>query len=259
VALICGLAVACALGTSDPEDVFASASGAATNLAAATSEGTLGTGDLIVLMVVDRSGSMSEYWNAVPKWSVAQSALSRAIDGVEQELTIGALLFPQETGCDVLPLSHPSQIQFQRGDTFRNQWESSNVASPEGGTPLGLAFQQAEQAILSAQRSGLEKPRFRIVVVTDGEPSCGENPEDLVAQADLWRKRGIEVEVLGLPGSQAAEHLLHRIAGRDPRKLPTGDQESAPATTWDPEAEGAGYVAPQDGQDVDDSIVELVR
>ena len=38
----------------------------------------LGTGDLSVLMVVDRSGSMADSWEGVPKWQVAQSALEQA-------------------------------------------------------------------------------------------------------------------------------------------------------------------------------------
>ena len=246
--------------TSAPEQIFSSDQGAPADFETAVAQETLGSGDLTVLMIVDRSSSMTGYWNGEPKWSTAQKALSKAIDGVEEQLTIGAMLFPQLGGCDVLPLEDPGQIQFQRGDTFRSRWELSNVSSPSGSTPLGLAFQLADQAILRAQESGLLDRRFRVVVVTDGEPSCGENPADLIAMADRWRESDVEVQVMGLPGSAAAAQLLQQIAGLPPTDFSSGEVPPPPPSVWTPDSgPDAGYIAPEDQDDVDDSLNAAVR
>ncbi len=222
----------------------------------------LGTGDLTVLMVVDRSGSMLSYWEGTPKWQIARNAIDQAIVGVEDELTIGALLFPMESGCDVVPLHDPAQLDFQRGGSFQEAWADSAVSFPEGATPLGEAFRQAHAAILQAEELGLLEQRFRVVVITDGEPTCGEDPEELVALADLWREMGVEVRVMGLPGSSVAAALLNRIAGvelfEDPR---TGEVlvPDAGARWEEGDTDGPGYVAPPSGEDVDDSLHAAVR
>lgn len=220
----------------------------------------LGTGDLSVLMVVDRSGSMAESWEGSPKWKVAQSALEQALVGVETELTIGALQFPLHEDCEVVPLSDPAQIEFQRGDHFRERWLRSKVSEPDGATPLGEAFRQAHVAVLHAQETGLLEQRFRVVVITDGEPTCGEYPDDLVAYADQWRDMGVDVRVMGLPGSAPAANLLNRIAGVELFEDPTTGEVVAPEAgdRWEV-GDDTGYVEPPGGDDVDDSLHSIVR
>lgn len=220
-------------------------------------EGTpeYGTGDLTVLMIVDRSGSMALSWEGGAKWEVAKNALDAAIVGVETTQTLGALFFPDEVGsCTVAPLSDPSQIQFQRADGFQNRW-LSNESLPFGSTPLGEAFRQADVAIAEAEQLGLLEERFRVVLISDGEPTCAEDPHAIVAIADSWRSKGIEVEVLGLPGSEAAAQLLNAIAGKV--TLP-GEAETPPETVWTDSPDG-GYVAPNTREDLDDSLHSAIR
>ncbi len=223
---------------------------------------SLGSGDLTVLMVVDRSGSMMYEWEGTPKWQIARNAIDQAIVGVEEELTIGALLFPMEAGCNVAALHEPGQIDFQRGGSFQEEWADSAVSYPAGATPLGEAFRQADSAILQAEELGLLEQRFRVVVITDGEPTCGEDPNELVAYADLWREKGVEVRVMGLPGSSGAAALLNRIAGvelfEDPR---TGEVlvPDAGARWEEGDPDAPGYIAPPSGDDVDGSLHSVVR
>lgn len=221
-----------------------------------------GTGDLTVLMVVDRSGSMLENWEGTQKWQIARNAIDQAIVGVEEELTIGALLFPMQEGCEVAALNEPGQLEFQRGDSFQEGWATSAVSFPAGGTPLGEAFRQAHAAVLQARDLGLLEQRFRVVVITDGQPTCHEDPEALVAQADLWREMGVEVRVMGLPGSAAAAELLNRIAGVELFEDPTTGEVIVPdaGTRWEEGDEDAPrYVTPPSEEDVDDSLHSVVR
>jgi Mg-chelatase subunit ChlD len=199
-----------------------------------------GGGDLTVLLVYDKSGSMAETWDGRGKWQIASDALLAGIVGVEDKLTIGALLFPQPLDCQVEPLEHSSQIQYMSGRQFVSRWaESVATAAPNGATPMGLAFQMADSAIRGASALGLvEGRRFRVLLVTDGEPNCGTDPESLVAYASMWHELGVETHVLGLPGSQAAASLLDHIA-------------VAGST--------GGYVAAGDVEQVEDTFHAAVR
>lgn len=256
-----------ASASSEPEEAGAEPAGTESKVSAAVDAGAearsgqggavgYGDGDLTVLMIVDRSGSMAEAWEGGSKWQVARSALDAAIVGIETTQTMGALFFPDHSGgCAVAPLSDPSQIPFQRADGFQERWVN-DTASPQGGTPLGEAFLKANVAIAEAERLGLLQKRFRVVLISDGQPTCFEDEAAIVAMADGWREKGIEVEVLGLPGSAAAATLLDAIAGKV--ALP-GDPDVPPETTWTADSAGNGYVAPTTQDELDDSVHSIVR
>jgi hypothetical protein len=176
----------------------------------------LGSGPLAVLVVFDRSVSMSDPWAGEPRWKVAGRAFMNGLAGVEAYVTIAALFFPQPAQCETAPLSDPRQIQFQAGTGFRQYWEAfPQNRFPSGGTPLGAAFEEVDVAIEEAAAHGLlgEGRQFRVVVVTDGQPNCGTDLERVLFLASAWRARGIEIHVIGLPGSEEAADLLDQLAG----------------------------------------------
>jgi hypothetical protein len=175
----------------------------------------LGVGDLTVLMLFDRSVSMSDFWNNEPKWQVASRAFMNGMVGYEHLVTIGTIFFPQAAECEVAPLSDPRQIQFQSGTLFRTRWESSpQDRIPAGGTPLGPAFEEADRVIEEAFSYGLLElgRRFRVAVITDGKPNCGTDPERVLHLAKKWASSGIEINVIGLPGSAEAGEFLDQLA-----------------------------------------------
>src|SRR5690606_20309179 len=83
-----------------------------------------------------------------------------------------------------------------------------------GGTPLGPAFERANEVIDEAKRYGLVGAgrRFRVVVITDGEPNCGTDPDRVLFLASSWRQSGVEVHAIGLPGSEQAAAFLNELA-----------------------------------------------
>jgi hypothetical protein len=172
------------------------------------------TGPLTVLVIMDKSGSMAEKWDERTKWQVANEAFSKAIEGVLDNLTIGAILFPQPDGCGVAPLSSGQQFDFEPGKDFAARWESTAESrSPVGSTPLGHAFQEADFHIESACNAGLLDGHFRVIILTDGQPTCNEDPDLFTRLPREWRLLGIQTLVFGLPGSQSAADLLNEIAG----------------------------------------------
>ncbi len=164
---------------------------------------------------MDKSGSMAERWDERTKWQVVNEAFSKAIEGVLDNLTIGAILFPQPDGCNVAPLSSGQQFDFEPGKAFADHaWEAtSGPRSPQGSTPLGRAFQEADFHIEKACNDGLLEGRFRVIILTDGQPTCSEDPDLFTRLPREWRLLGIHTLVFGLPGSQGAADLLDAIAG----------------------------------------------
>jgi hypothetical protein len=173
----------------------------------------LGAGDLTVLVLFDQSGSMSGGWDERSKWQVANEALMNALEPVLDLVTIGTIFFPQPNGCSVAALDSGEQLEFMSGRNFRARWEATATSrGPDGSTPLGLALQVADMAIERACQLGLLERRFRVVIVTDGEPNCGVDVDTLPTLPAEWRRLGVETRVMGLPGSQGALELMDSIA-----------------------------------------------
>ncbi len=203
----------------------------------------LGQGDLTVLLLVDRSSSMAEHWDTGSKWEVALNSFFLGLVGVEDEVTLGALFFPTDGGCAVAPMTGPAQFEYQSGRHFLDSFKakSSNIF-PDGSTPLGTAFEQAHVALDRARQAGLMlNRRFRVVVVTDGVPNCGTDQTRVLQLASAWRQWGVELRIIGLPGSEDAADFLRQLAA-----------------AASPDA-GSGVVTPQSGQDTEDEFSEILR
>lgn len=172
-----------------------------------------GTGDLTVLVIADLSGSMATPWQTDSRWLTASNTLMEQLEPLADWLTIGAIFFPVDDECGVTELREAPQIPFTTGANFMAAWRDTAVNwSPAGNTPLGRAFRVADAAIQQAESEGRLEQRFRVVVLTDGEPNCDTQPGELEQFAAAWYEMGVETLILGLPGSHAAEALLNRVA-----------------------------------------------
>lgn len=226
-------------GVDDEAPVAAGAGGASDAAAGAGGEGGfaldigLGAGDLTVLTVFDQSGSMSSTWGDRSRYQIANEAFLAAIEGVLDNLTLATVFFPQPGSCDVATLESGLQIDFTPGPEFPTVWETTAQSrGPEGGTPLGLAIDIADMGVERACQLGLLEDRFRVLIVTDGEPNCGTDMAAVLRRVDEWHDIGVATIVMGLPGSGGAADLLDAIA------LAGGTHEHQ--TPGDPEALGAG-------------------
>lgn len=207
----------------------------------------LGAGDLTVLLLIDRSSSMTERWDSGSKWEVSLNAFFLGLVGVEDQVTLGALFFPTDGECSVDSMTAPAQFEYQSGRDFVSSWKAkASSIFPEGMTPLGPAFEQANVAIQKAREAGLmENRRFRVVVVTDGAPNCNTDTNRVLSLATSWRHIGVEVRVIGLPGSGEATTFLSQLA--DPN-FQTGNTGS-----------GDGLITPGSGADAEDEFFAIIR
>ena len=196
----------------------------------------LGAGDLTVLTVFDQSGSMGNSWDHRSKYQIANEAFLAAIAGVLDNLTLATVFFPQRGNCDVATFESGLQIDFTPGPEFPAVWETTAQSrGPNGGTPLGLAIDIADMGVERACQLGLLEDRFRVLIVTDGEPNCGTDMNAVLQRVGEWRELGVATIVMGLPGSSGATELLDAIA-----EAGGTHQHQAPG---DPEALGNGLNA----------------
>lgn len=196
-----------------------------------------------VLVVFDRSGSMEADWGGMPKFQAAGSAFRAAIEPLKDHLSVGGVFFPTVTTptvnplcvggcdpgnilhwlpgptgcclsntqlptCDVSPIESVDQIDFTTAEAFSAalplQWHVPNAT----GTPLEAGLARAAQAISARTFSD----PLTVFVMTDGEPNCSTDQEDVIAQVSAWKAANISTYVIGLPGAQGAAELLTQMA-----------------------------------------------
>lgn len=118
-----------------------------------------------VMLVLDRSGSMSSAFGTGSRWSTLVSALESALPPVNEQMALGLTLYPapstggQECTVPASPEFWPATGQVS---ALLASVRSSTLV---GGTPTALALDVAASALTST------KPRA-MVLATDGLPNC---------------------------------------------------------------------------------------
>ena len=183
-----------------------------------------------VLFVFDQSGSMNEAWNGSTKIQTVIDAINQSFEPVKDKVHAGVVFFPKVDpaaaacdwaanwlncllmlgtglGCvDIDPVTVPPQIPIQPGPAFLTAWNAywaPPIAAKGGGTPT-------EKGMLAGEASLATPPPGNtvMVLVTDGEPTCGGNEQ---APAARLLQKNIKTYVIGLPGSNGAP-LLDAVA-----------------------------------------------
>ncbi len=116
-----------------------------------------------VVMVFDKSGSMSIALGNSTRWLVMTAAVRSVVRASEQKINWGLMLFPANEGCAVFDVDvpvgpdHAAMIERKVGS-----------ANPNGETPAREAIQKAHAYLKGLGRSA---PRY-ILLATDGAPNC---------------------------------------------------------------------------------------
>jgi len=181
-----------------------------------------------VLLVVDRSGSMSDAFGKTTRWKAVYETLMASSTGVVRvlanEVRFGIALFSNPGNqCPMVESVNPA---LRNADSIDTLYAS---LGPAGDTPTGIALQSVIPAL--AEEPG---PRF-IVLATDGLPDTCEvpNPDGLpaaraeaVAATRAAFDKGIVTYVLSV-GPDVAEDHLQEVANAG-LGLPEGTSDVAP-------------------------------
>lgn len=166
---------------------------------------------LTLLLVFDTSGSMSTTWGSNSRWEIAYHAVLNAVEKFQTTLTAGAIQFPTDGSCGVAPIADPTQIDFVPGEAFLEAWPGKTFG-PSGSTPLEVALRNADAALVRAAQLGLFENRVRVLLFSDGEPTCNDDADTMTALAARWLEAGVHTYVVALPGSEGAAGLLDALA-----------------------------------------------
>jgi hypothetical protein len=95
------------------------------------------------------------------------------------------------------------------GAQFLTAWDQHWARNPLTlGTPTEAGMKRGDEALTAANLQGTTV----VILVTDGEPTCGANqtPIDI---ATSWKNKGIATYVIGLPGSTTGGTKVPTLSG----------------------------------------------
>lgn len=139
-----------------------------------------------MLLVIDKSGSMTDPLGDTDKWTALKSALGTALGHVADQVNFGLVLFPYEAlrtipldncdpDCCALPdggaaVLVPVEAGSRAVGEIGYQLEAT---SPGGGTPTAAALGAALQYFTSGDGAALEGENY-VLLATDGGPNCND-------------------------------------------------------------------------------------
>lgn len=147
--------------------------------ACSTSEQAASYAHINMLIVLDKSGSMSHVptGDTQTKWAGATAALAAALNPKDTLLSYGFMLFPYSTGtsqqCDLAPLAEDAvNIKVTPAADSVPQINTLMAATtPSGGTPTAKALKAAFEYYTTGSGLALEGKKY-VLLVTDGGPNC---------------------------------------------------------------------------------------
>lgn len=176
-----------------------------------------------VMLVLDRSQSMSASFGDGSRWSTVVSALEVALPSVDEEMALGLTLFPA-TGVECAAPASPELLPATR--QVSALLSELRVSTLVGGTPTADALDVAAAGLIG---SG---PRA-MVLATDGLPNCNSSlstarcscPSGSCNSAvrciddartldrlSEWSNAGIPTWVIGIGGDVTGSALLDAMA-----------------------------------------------
>ncbi|WP_437594286.1 vWA domain-containing protein [Sorangium sp. So ce1000] len=200
-----------------------------------------------LVIVLDRSESMTKAWEASDRWTMMKGALGTALDAIQDRMSIGLQLFPSDSHCGMDPGDDLS-VAVAPGETSVPAIKSHLEATdPGGATPTADALARALGYFTAGAGSALAGDKY-VLLATDGGPNCnqdaamtceaatcttnmdGDCPAAVanccaggaadaclddartVQQVKDLRAAGIKTFVVGIPGATAYAAVLDQLA-----------------------------------------------
>ena len=156
-----------------------------------------------VLLLLDVSGSMSEPMGSESKIDVAKKILSKYIDAIPSSMKAGLVIYGK-TGCD----DDSVEVLVPMGAINRKLLKSKIAdLKPAGSTPIAATIAKCGDFL-----KGYETCSNNLVIVSDGEESCGGDPVQAIRDFKSSQYNP-QVTVLGLNVDPSARSQLSKIAG----------------------------------------------
>lgn len=184
------------------------------------------------MVVLDMSGSMSRdnCSGSYPNKAVAaRTALGAWLDGVGREDNLGLVVFDNRGVNVTVPLGRHNR------DHFR---QAVDEAYPNGGTPLYDAVEMARGQLAAQAEAQQGYGTYRLVVITDGQHSEGQNPTPQINAILENPANPVEIHTIGFCIERSALNQPGRTAyqsAKNPEELADGlNSVLAESQSFDP-------------------------
>ncbi|WP_144391768.1 vWA domain-containing protein [Pleionea sediminis] len=139
-------------------------------------------------IVFDGSGSMGDYAceGAGAKIDIAKKAISAFIDEIQPSDNVGLLAFDRKGNKERVALS------VQNRPSLKQAVQSVEAS---GGTPLRTSITEAYAALTSRAKQQMGYGEYHLVIVTDGEASSGERPDEIVSK--IVKQSPVQIHTVG--------------------------------------------------------------
>jgi len=185
------------------------------------------------LAVLDMSGSMRENdcsGNYPTKADAAREALIAWLESVPRQANAGLVVFSTGRVRLRVPLGVDNRRKFKK---------AVMATAPSGGTPLRSALALAHQELENRARYQNGYGDYRMVVITDGQHSEGENPRSVVDEILNNPANPVQIYTIGFCISDSALNQPDRIiyqSANNPEELRKGlDRVLAESTDFNTE------------------------
>ncbi|HTQ03876.1 MAG TPA: vWA domain-containing protein [Polyangiaceae bacterium] len=139
-----------------------------------------------MLLVIDKSGSMTDPLGDTDKWTAMKSAIGTALGHVADQMNFGLVLFPYavfhtipvdgcDTDCCELPDGDAAVLVpvAQGTRAVEDIGYQLDATSPGGGTPTAGALDAALQYFTTGDGAALDGEKY-VLLATDGGPNCND-------------------------------------------------------------------------------------
>lgn len=171
------------------------------------------------MIVLDMSGSMGSRECAGAyndKSAAAKAALNAWVDNVDHQANLGLIIFDGQGPSIRVNLGQDNRSAFR---------QHVNTSSPAGGTPLQTSLRLAHQELTERARYQQGYGTYRLMVITDGEHSDGEDPSQEIERIAGNAANPIELHTIGFCIDDSALNqpgvTLYRSA-QNPEELARG-------------------------------------
>ncbi|TSE01989.1 VWA domain-containing protein [Skermania sp. ID1734] len=175
---------------------------------APTTSGVIAVGAVPTILVIDASGSMATPDAPGPRIDAAKAAARGLVDQLPDSAKFGLLTYGTGTGSSDAEQAAGCQdvrtlVPFGTLDRGRVNTQLSGLR-PSGYTPISLALQRAAAVLPAAEHSA-------IVLVSDGEDTCGHPPCDVARQLKAQHP-GLTISTVGFRTDDPASAALSCVA-----------------------------------------------
>jgi hypothetical protein len=202
----------------------------------------------MVMLVLDRSGSMDDPFAGSTRWRSLTRALATTLPSVDSSMQIGAMLFPSGSHINGCAVSGAAELMPAFGHVGPLLVAMEQI-QPGGATPTAGAIATAGTLLSTVRAASAARA---LVLATDGAPNCNPTLDVLtctcaagmgpgacleassclddvrtVAEIRGWSNRGLPTYVVGIQDTDNAEFVdvLNAMAVAGGRPL-TGQAQS---------------------------------